>query len=187
MLWVKISAFIVYLFAICIIFCLEDVVFHSLFYRLKGWLNPVYAIKTYQLSAFSGSVLSYYITLCLARFVTLACLGMFFVAITLLFDGHILPHLVNLSVLSSLLIFSEQENEVFSHLLNPIVQMQGADLWESFSAINIFGIPILQPQFTLLASFLGVILLAIIGNLISKRKMRSIISHRSKVGAYGQK
>jgi hypothetical protein len=161
--YVKIVAFIIFIFIISVLFFTSDVIAHSFYYHLDGWGNPVYAIKSYEFCSFSGSILSYYLLLCLSKITALIFYGLLFLLITVLFNGLILPIVVNGLALLSTLILSENymETTIFS-LANPAILMQPADLNIGFETIKIFNTPYLTINVSLTIMILLNVLISIL-------------------------
>ena len=127
------------------LFLLEDFAGYSFANDFWGYTNPLYSIREYRYTVFSGSILS----CLLCRYLT-AVLGL--VTITSLwhlanvfFNHYSLALFFNIVVTVLLVIASEYGGmQSFWPLLNPVVLLKWSDLTREFQYIRLFGIPILS-------------------------------------------
>lgn len=124
---------------ICFYFFVMDLMAFFALFKMDGILNPIFSVKLFSLSPIAVSILEFLIINFILKTLAFCTIGGAMLLMSSLFKKVISPLIINLTLLLSLVFFSE----IFGgSYLNPISLITNRELFVNFSTINIFSIPI---------------------------------------------
>lgn len=131
------------------LFALLNLLVIGLLCGFDGWSSPLYAIKNYQYTPFSGSILLFYVIMCGVKAIGFSAVALLLTFLSACFKKSLYPCLAGLGLsvvldyCSGWALSSVWWKQVLSYI-SPFTLTSGSKLMESLSGVSIGTIYLLQ-------------------------------------------
>lgn len=140
----KISAMSVYIFILCLLFAVIDLITFYFCAGLSGFSAPIYAVESFAYTPFTCSIASFIGLLFFIKFSGFLLLGLIYSLLSSVFNKSYTVFVFGLIISFGLMFMSAYSKGILDtvNTVNPINLITGYKMFSSFDITNIFDFPI---------------------------------------------